>query len=337
MSRKLKWILLFEAGVLVMYTTLELTFTNAFSAISAFPFEQIGLGLHALSNAGMVGNIIAIVVYCGFCLAPTAYFAMQLHKKRSYIGDWLLVVLSVLLFAVMYLMVNPAYIARRFGFLGETSFVVKAFCGVVVYSVVAGYLVLRAVHFIANHETGSMYKYLKGFLAAVAICLVFDIFSTGLTSLIASFDSLTAGNVSWHSHRLIDHLIDDPWFGQDLALSYIFLVLQWLVSVLPDVLGIIIVFSGLELIFVLEEDQYSEDVTKTARKMGQVCRRVVIVIMLSQICINLLQLGLGSLVLSSNYTLNVPLLSVVFVLAAMLSARHFETTRQLKIDNEMII
>ena len=59
--------------------------------------------------------------------------------------------------------------------------------------------------------------------------------------------------------------------------------------------------------------------------------------MLSQIGVNVLQLALGSLIRSSHYTLSIPLLSVVFVLAAMLLAHYFEQARRLKDDNDMFI
>ena len=55
---------------------------------------------------------------------------------------------------------------------------------------------------------------------------------------------------------------------------------------------------------------------------------------LSQISVNVLQLmGL----VAPAITLSIPIVSVVFVLIAMLLANYFEQVRQLKSDNEMFI
>lgn len=278
------------------------------------------------------------MIYVSLCLAPAVYLAVRAIKHRSHAEDWLLALLSAVLFAVLYLMINPADISKHFMFGSEVTGGLKSFLGVVAYSVIAGYLILRAMRFFTDNEASSIYKYLKILLAVVCVALVFSIFGTGLTSLIGSFDTLAAGNTSSGHDVLSDIMFSgNENFNQDLSLSYVFLVLQFLVNVLPNFLGLIIVFSGIGLITALAVDPYGEAVAALARKTGQICRRVIAVIMLSQICLNVLQLALGSLVLSRNYTLIIPLLSIVFMLVAMLLAGYFEKTRQLKADNDMFI
>ena len=132
-------------------------------------------------------------------------------------------------------------------------------------------------------------------------------------------------------------IADNTGLNQSLFLSKLFLVLQYLVDILPFALELIIIFSGIKLINALEKDPYGEDVIISAGKTGNTCRNAVAAIMLSQITINILQFALGSQVRSSHFTLFVPLLSVVFILAVMLFVGYFEQAKRLKEDNELFI
>ena len=125
--------------------------------------------------------------------------------------------------------------------------------------------------------------------------------------------------------------------GQALYLSYVFIILQHLIDILPYALNIVIIFSGLNLIDELIIDPYSMKVTLTAQKTGGICRISVIVIMLSQIALNILQLMLGAYIRSIHYTFNVPLLSIAFMLSVMLLTRYFIQGRELKHDVDSII
>ena len=321
MKQKLSVLLVCEALACTVLCLFAGLFADAFTSLFAFPFEQIGAGLRALSTSGTAGNIIAVCLYGTVSLLPAAYLVLRIRKGRAYAEDGLLALLSIVLFVVIYLMINPAYIARHFAS-AEILGASKAFLGATVYSIAAGYLILYALRIFKNSGTGSVYKYLKILLSAVCVVLIYGIFGTGLMGLIDSFGQLTAGNTA-------------P--GQNLGPSYVFLILQYLVGVLPLFLEIVIVYSGIALLQALEKDPYSKAVTGSAQKIGRICRYAVAAIMLSQIGVNVLQLALGSLVRSSHYTLSIPLLSVVFVLAAMLLAHYFEQARRLKDDNDMFI
>lgn len=77
-------------------------------ALLSFPFKQIGMGLRALSLSGGVGNGAALAIYFILCLAPAALLLLIRRKRRLMGEDALPALLSVLLFPVLYLMINPA-------------------------------------------------------------------------------------------------------------------------------------------------------------------------------------------------------------------------------------
>ena len=59
-----------EAVVCIAFTLAQMSFAGVFSTVTAFPFEQIALGLRALSLSGKSGNTIAILIYAAVSLSP---------------------------------------------------------------------------------------------------------------------------------------------------------------------------------------------------------------------------------------------------------------------------
>ncbi len=295
--------------------------SGTFTSMVTVPFEQIGTMLRFLSLSGKIGNMAALALYAALCLLPVGYLLVLYRKKNGHAEDGLLVLLSAVLFAVLYWMINPADIAKHFS-AGELVGAYKALLGVSVYSIAAGYLFLRALRLFSAGDTEHMLQYLKMLLGAAAVVFVFGIFGSGFMGLIGAFEKLAAGNTEG---------------GQALFLSNIFLVLQYCVGMLPNLFALLLLSLASRLADVFGQDPYSAEVVTFAQRIGQVCKAAVISILLSQIVINVLQLLLGDLVRSSNYTFSLPLVSVILMLVAMLFAKHFERTRALKADNDSII
>ena len=195
MKRKLSILLVWEAIACAALCLFAGLFENAFTSLFAFPFEQLGAGLRLLSTSGTAGNILAICLYCILCLLPAAYLVFRMRKGRAHAEDGLLPLLSIILFVVVYLMINPADIAGHFG-AAEILGTGKAFLGATVYSIAAGYLILYALRIFKNSGTGSVFKYLKILLSALCAVLIYGIFGAGLMRLIDSFGQLSAGNTA---------------------------------------------------------------------------------------------------------------------------------------------
>ncbi|NLC44884.1 MAG: hypothetical protein GX783_11485 [Clostridiales bacterium] len=317
----LKTILAIEALAFLLISIFGKFFENAFTSLFAFPFEQLSMGLRFLSTSSAIGNVIAIILYSVICILPTVYYIFRAFKNSANTEDKLLILISVLLFPIIYLMINPAYIGRHFGAF-ELIEMNKSLLGVTIYSTIIGYLILRGLRIFNNSEAKSILKYMKVLMFIICIVLIYAIFGSGFSSLLSSMRQL---------------MVDNTDLGQNLFLSKLFLILQNIVSILPFILQIIIIFSGFELIDALNKDPYSDDVVISARKTVNVCRNTIVAIMMSQITINILQFVLGSKVRSSHYTLSVPLMSVVLVLAVMLLASYFEQVKSLKEDNDLFV
>ena len=67
-----------EAVASVLLYLARQSLPRAFSAVVAFPFEQLALGLRALSCRSRAGDAAAWVIYCAVCLLPLAARSAQM-------------------------------------------------------------------------------------------------------------------------------------------------------------------------------------------------------------------------------------------------------------------
>lgn len=217
MRKRLVWILTAEAGLCLLLAAFSRGLSSEnFASLTAFPFRQIGLGLRLLSLSGNAGNTAAILLYAGLCLSPTVYFLLRLKNGRARGEDGLLLLGSVLLFAVIYWMINPGDLSWNYG-AAELSPFIQPFLGVTVYSVAAGYGILRALRVLAASEAPRVLSYLKILLTLICAGNIFGVFGTGAASLLSSYNFLATANVG----------------SGGLGLSYAFLTLQQGARLLP--------------------------------------------------------------------------------------------------------
>lgn len=314
-------ILMIEALLCVVFRILQASFTGVFSAVMAFPFEQIGFGLRLLSLSGGLGNLSAIVIYLAICLLPAGVLPILRKKRELHAEDGLLGLLSVVLFAVLYLMINPGIIASMMGG-AAWQHVGKAVLGVIVYSVLCGYFVLRVLRLFSVGSIDKLVGYMSVMLRLLNILFVYIIFSTCFGNLLDSIESMRAGNIG------NEHL---------LGASYFFLVLQFTVDSLPYAVNVVVVFAALQLLHEMQTNRYSAETMEATERMSRLCSMSLGVTVLSNIGFNLLQLlFLKSLAVVSS-SVQIPVFSIAFVLAALLLTRFVAENKQLKDDNDMFI
>ena len=85
-----------------------------YASVAAFPFEQIALGLRALSLGSAGGNTAAIIIYVAVCLLPTV-LALPGMIRSFHKEDILIPLLSLALFPAMFFMINPSLLTGSFG------------------------------------------------------------------------------------------------------------------------------------------------------------------------------------------------------------------------------
>jgi hypothetical protein len=313
-------ILAVEAVLCALLCLLQVTSAGIFSSIAAFPFEQIGMGLRKLSLAGGIGNAAALILYGVFCLLPVLALIAFRKKYRPKAEDGLLLLLSAVLFAVMYFMINPGYLLT-FAASGISS-VSKDILGIAVYSVLTGYIVLRILRRFATGDARRLESYMIPMLWLLNVLFVFMIFGASFSKFLGSIESVQSGNMG------SEHL---------LVITYAFLTLQLIVDALPYVLSILVIFSAIRLLEKLQSDLHSAETLDASKQTSRLCIVAITVVLLAQIAFNILQLVFAKSIAVMGIMVQIPLFSLLFVLGVLLLARFVDENSRLKSENDQFI
>ena len=314
-------LLCIEAICLLVLCILQNSFSDSFSSVMAFPFEQIGQGLRHLSLSGDFGNAIAIIIYVIISLLPIAVLFILRKKRVLVIEDGLLVILSIVLFAVLYIATNPGSIsALPNNPIGSS--IENAALGCTVYSALCGFIILRLLRLFSAGGAEKLFRYMTVMLVCLNLFFVFMVFGVCFSGLLDSIASLKTGNIG--NEEL-------------LSTSYTFLVLQFAVDSLPLALNILVVFAALDLLDVMQLNHYSDKAVLAAKRLSRLCSVALVTTILVGIGFNLLQLIFAKSILIWNVSVQIPLLSIIFMLAALLLTQLITDSKSLKDDNDMFV
>lgn len=322
MRRKLLGgILGLEAAVCVLMCVTRWRWAGAVPAVLAFPLEQIGAGLRALSLSGSMGNAVAIGLYGALCLLPAAALPLLRRRRQLHGEDALLGLLSVTLFGVLYGMINPGLLGAGLSRIGGAA-MEKGLLGGAAYSVLLSYGVMRALRALREADGPRLQKYLGALLGALGVLFVYLACGASLSGYLEALDALRAGNAGNEGR---------------LGLSCAFLAVRHLLEALPYVLDVLVVFAALRLLEALRTDRYSEQAVAAAGRLARLCGAALSISLLSGMAFNLVQLLFAASLQVIDGSVQLPLLSVAFVFAALLLARFIGENKQLKDDNDGFI
>lgn len=320
-NKALSILLLVTAVMSTILVILRLSFAGIFGSIVCFPFEQIGVLLRILSLKGGIQNIFAIVFYTILSITPLMVFLQKLKKKSIKIEDYILMLLSFLLFYVLYMMVNPGLIPVQ-GALGMGSTIAKSLLCGTVYSLIVTYLVLKAIRVFFESQTTTLYRFMILLLSITAILFTISIFGSGLNEAIAQIEAIRSANTGNES---------------GLIHTYIFAIAKFILNSIPSVISILVIFKGIKLINEFFVDPYSETSTIASKNLSSVCKIGLIVTVCSNAAFNLLQLLFIKNLRSIDSLIQIPLFSIIFVLGALILSKMVMENKTLKDDNDSII
>lgn len=308
-----------EAILCIAFQFLRSTLPNLFSSLLAFPFSQLGFLLRTLSLSGKAGNAAAIVLYAALCLIPAALLLPICKKRKLSPEDGLLVLLTALLFPVLYFAVNPGLMGGSFAVSAELGI---ASCGGLLYSILCSWAVLRILRLLSAADSARLQCFLSIFLTILNVYFVWCAFGAAVGETLDRFSAVREANQG------NEHL---------LSTTYAFLILQGILQALPYLLDVIIVFAGLQLLRELRLDRYSEAAVAAAEQLALRCRQVLVVTVLTVAGFNLLQFLFADSLHVINGTLYIPLFSLGFCLTVLLLSRFILENKQLKDDNDLFI
>lgn len=316
---------LFAAEILIciLLNAIKMPLSGSILLFS-FPLEQIGTALRALSLTGRLGNALALMLYAAICLLPISLL-LNIRRKRQP-EDYLLGLLSVLLFVVLYLMANGGRIIGLFEDVGNATtaglVVGKAILGSIVYSVLLAYLVLRALRLFFESGTERLLDYLGILFGLLVSLFIWAIFGVAFGEMIAAFSALPL----------------KPGGESTVAVaSSLFIVLRFLMSALPYAMDIAAVHLIVELLTAMKADRFSIETVAAAERLSRWCAFALTVVMLSNASFNILQVLFATSLRTVNSNLTLPVFSIAFALGSLVFARLIAESRRFKGENDLFI
>ncbi len=293
-------------------------YSNLYSIIITFPFEQLGWGLRKLSLSGAAGNIAAIILYVLICLLPCLFLFLLKRSGKLLKADCFLPILSILLFAVVYYMINPGLFRAGLPGMGTG----KMLLGSSFYSVFFGYVVLRLLETFSLAEERHLHIWLKSLLAVIIILFFYAI-------LAECFEALT---VSIRNLREIN-----SYSEPDMTITHAFIVLQCITNTLPYALAVFILAASIRSLNALIFNRYSDASATAVERLASLCKKSLVISVLSNAGFNILQLIFHKELLQINMTVSIPVFSIAFVLAVLLTVNYVRENQKLKQDNDLFI
>lgn len=332
--KNLAMVLVIEAVLCLLAACLAIPSANALSTGLSFPFAQIGGWLRTLSLSGGWGNIAAILVYGAIGLVPLLYFLWRLLKKKVKPEDFLLVVMGVLLFVMMYLMVNPALFNKQvpedLSGLGEMisqfreslQLSGKVAWGTSFYSVFIGYLILKLLRGVGGAGTAGVLDWIQRLLALTAAILVFSVFYLGVLGINTTILEVKSTNTN-------------PDIS--LAATNAFIIIRNILRLAPVALSIGLVLLAIKLAEALKEDKFGQEMVLLAGRLAALCRVTVIVTVICTVIANLLQLLFNYYLLNTYFSAQVPIFSLLLTLILLVLAQYFADSSKIHQDNQLFI
>ena len=321
MKRLFNILLVVEAVVLILLSIFGGSLVDYLGVIFSFPFMQIGDVLREMSWSGTAGNVAAWCIYCGFCLIPVAVLVVKLVRRRFKPEDGLLLVISAVLFAVTYFLVNITSYTNQMVF-SMTLDMSIPILGAVAYSVIVGYVVIKITRKVYSAEGGKLKHYLNVILFIVNMALVYNIFGEGLSGIMKELQPV----------ELI--------YGWDVGayrITQVMAVVEYVADVIVNLMTIVIIIMAQSLVSELDINKLSEKVIGKAKRISKFCVITIVAYVMLYIIFNVLQLIFMQKLYTINGTVSIPLVLIMAMMLFMIVARYIVDTKKIKDENDMFI
>lgn len=308
---KRKTFMLITATVFALLFMLELLCSGLptyFSSIAAAPFEQLAVLLSVLAQTGSVGNGFALSLCAAISLLPLCMLRRERPAENA-----VLCCMSAAVFAALFVMAKPSALASVFSYVTQEAMpIAKGVVGTMVWSIVILWLILRLVRLLKAGDTNALLRYLR--TALYVLCLLF-----------AAAAAISCGGA----------LADSLSVAQQGA-NRVMALLRFAVSVLPYAFDIAVTLSLLSLL-----DAYiagdEDSAAKSAATLSKRCCTALGVTAAAVAGLNVLQLLLARFISNVAVSLDIPVVSLVFVLLLLILSRLVFENRKLKNDNDLFI
>lgn len=291
--------------------------------IFSFPMDQIGLLLRNLSLSGAIGNVIAIILYAAISLIPAFGYLYLRAKKKNLKADVFLLFISIYSFIMMYFMINPGLFPSVIPEGG------KMMLGSTFYSLLCTYFVLRILSTWKKADIPELQKGIRNFLYVLIVIFVLVlVFECGVGT-VERIQTVKASNSGVDFMGLYE--------ASSLIPTYLFVILQGIVKAVPYIFDIVITIIAMKAIRLLSTNGNMEEAMGAVEKLTRVCTNALGISVVTSLGFNILQLLFQSMLYNVNFSVELPIFSLVFVLAVLLFARYMQEYQKMKQEHDLFI
>lgn len=273
--------------------------------ILTFPFAPIADGLRALSLTGSTGNVLAWGLYLALTLWPLVWLVLRLKAKRAGSEDCLLPLLCGTLLVAFYQMINPGELRRMFD---SAAGLGRPLLAVAVWSVLCCYLTLRLGRAALESQPQTLSRWLPRLTWLLMAAFVAVLFGKNVPACV----------LAWRQGNY-------------------FSIVTLAAATIPAVFAVRTTKAVGDLLTALGEGRYSQRALNAANNLSSVCSTALCATAVTELLYNLMQVLGASAIGDVNLSLSLPVVQLVFLLAALLLARLIAHGQRLQEDNDLFI
>lgn len=223
--------------------------------------------------------------------------------------------MSVVLFAALYLAINPGLLRYVFSAdmltIGASYQVALGILNSLIYSLVLCYAVLRIISRLALDGTDRL-------LSAGAWLLYI---ACAVLSFASAYGAAAAVAASFAYGAL------------DISVS----VARAAVDTLPNVFSILLALCGAKLLLSMRAALFSDEAVDTAQRLSRLAVISLKASVISSAAFNAVQIALAGGLSNVNVSASIPFAGVLFALLALIFSRFIAESKRIKDDNDSII
>lgn len=289
---------------------------------ATFPWEQLGRMLRRLSLSGTTGDVAAWILFLLIGALPLAGLLLFRCRRHACKADILLLPLSAALYVGLWFFVNPSYMDRYLSPVpmnGAAKYALAA----VIDSLLLTWLLLRYLFYCRTMPHGRLLSSLRILLDIYVALSAVTVFVQGGAQFIEECNALTQGNTGADSSLV--------------TISALFLALQAILGLLPTAAKLALLLLASDFLRNYGSEAYSEKTYARMERLTLASNRFLILILLSNVSFNVLQLLFSRFLLSSFHRVLFPLTDLLVVLGIRLLGSLYLEGKRLKEDNDLFI
>lgn len=287
-----------------------------------FPWKQLGTILRELSLSGGFGNGVSWTLFFAVGILPLGAACLLRLRRKNCRADFLLVVLSAMLYADTWFFANPSYLDLYLSPMPMDGFSGYLLVGVT-DSLLLVWILLRTVRHCEKAEYLGLLSGLRLLLCLYILILALGSLWRDGSAFLDDFTALQGNTLEVSNAR----------FG----LSVFVLILQTIVKLLPPLSEAALLAMAVSFLYSFGKESFGPRSCGKLERLRIASGHLLALILVSNVGVSLLQLLLARWILNSSHLIYLPLTEIIAVLGIRMLSYLFLESRRLKEDNEMFI